>query len=152
MWRRVAQLLRSWSLRLFALAAIEIALLPLSPADVSAEMGASGTYAEAATIFAQYTLDQRIRLQILLTAAGYWPAVPNADFNPRIFEALTRFQADHGFLTTGVLIPNQMDRLVSDASPFLNQSGFQKVLHPTHGGAIGCLSAWASYNKIFQPA
>jgi serine protease Do len=86
--------------------------------------------------FSRLTLDQRIHLQILLTSAGYWPAVPNADFSHRLFDAITKFQADHGFLPNGSLTSDQFERLESDSAPFLNQTDFQSVLHPIRGGAI----------------
>jgi Major Facilitator Superfamily len=56
-------------------------------------------YAEADNSFIQLNIDQRIKLQILLTAAGYWPAVPNVDFSTRLFNAICQFEVSKGGAT-----------------------------------------------------
>jgi hypothetical protein len=37
-------------------------------------------YSQAENAFMSMALDQRVKTQVLLTAAGYWPAVPTANF------------------------------------------------------------------------
>ena len=56
------------------------------------------------------TLDERMKLQVLLTAAGYWLAVPDADFSTRLFNAISRFEVDNGFVPLGILNDEQTDR------------------------------------------
>ncbi len=82
------------------------------------------------------TLDERVKLQILLTAAGYWPAVPDADFSTRLFNAILRFEVDNGFTPLGVLNDQQMDRLTAIAAPYLNSWRFQLVRHPMTNSEI----------------
>jgi hypothetical protein len=92
------------------------------------------TYAEAEDAFAQRPLDERIKLQVLLTAAGYWPAVPNEDFSPRIFDAIARFKRDNGLPEDGIVTSTTMDQLLAEAAPLLDQWGFQSV--SLHGASI----------------
>ena len=87
-------------------------------------------YAQAEDAFMRLTLDERVKLQILLTAAGYWPAVPDADFSTRLFNAILRFEVDNGFVPLGILTGEQMDRLMAIAGPYLNAWQFQIVRHP----------------------
>ncbi len=70
-----------------------------SLAKVAAETQLPG-YAQAEDAFMRLTLDERVKLQVLLTAAGYWPAVPDADFNTRLFNAILRFEVDKADPTT----------------------------------------------------
>ena len=65
-------------------------------------------YAAATTQFEALTVEQRLRLQVLLTAAGYWPAVPNVNFNGRLFEAFTTFQRESNYSPNG-----QIDQMQS---------------------------------------
>ncbi len=113
-------------LRLFIYVAIFVLLF-------STESRAQPTppgYAQAQGAFAQLTLDQRVRAQILLTAAGYWPAVPNADFSVRLFNAICQFEVDSGYVPLGILNNGQMDRLTSAGGEFLNRWGFEFIRHP----------------------
>ena len=87
-------------------------------------------YAEADSAFTQLDIEQRIRLQILLTAAGYWPAVPNADFSVRLFNAICKFEVDNGFVPLGVINNEQMNRLTSVGGNFLNRMDFVAIKHP----------------------
>lgn len=96
----------------------------------------SPTYATAAESFTSAPIDLRIELQLLLTAAGYWNAVPNASFSKRLFEALLRFQSDNGFPPTGVMDVSQVKRLASLAAPNFQMWGFRKVAHPFRNHTI----------------
>lgn len=40
-------------------------------------------YQQAEQSSSQLTVDEQIKLQVLLTANGYWPAVPNVNFSSR---------------------------------------------------------------------
>jgi serine protease Do len=93
-------------------------------------------YAEAENAFNQLTLDQRIELQLLLTTAGYWPAVPNQNFSGRLFDAITRFQIDSAVAPTGILTAEEFEHLFTLSTPLIKQWGFQKVRHPTQDAAI----------------
>jgi hypothetical protein len=50
----------------------------------------SAQYVRAEERFLAMSVSDRMRFELMLTAAGYWPAVPNEDFNGRLFEAITR--------------------------------------------------------------
>jgi serine protease Do len=93
-------------------------------------------YAQAQNAFMRLTLDQRVRLQVLLTAAGYWPAVPDADFSIRLFNAVLRFEVDNGFVPLGILNQAQMDRLMAVAGPYINSWRFELVTHPLTNSQI----------------
>jgi serine protease Do len=121
---------------LFALLWLVSYPLVFSPlAKVAAETQLPG-YAQAEDAFMRLTLDERVKLQVLLTAAGYWPAVPDADFNTRLFNAILRFEVDNGFAPLGVLTGEQMDRLMAIAGPYLNAWRFQIVRHPMTNSQI----------------
>jgi len=111
-----------------------VALYGLS-APVSAQTNLPG-YVQAEAAFMHLTLDQRVKLQVLLTAAGYWPAVPDAYFSGRLFNAILRFEGDNGFVPLGILTDEQMDRLTSIAAPYLNAWRFEVVRHPTINNQI----------------
>src|SRR3712207_2696165 len=81
-------------------AAVAITLLDV---PAIAQTKNSPTYRAAASAWSSLDAHQRVRLQVYLTAAGYWPAVPNQDFNVRLFEAITGFQSEHSFPRTGML-------------------------------------------------
>jgi hypothetical protein len=73
-------------------------------------------YAAAATQFEALTVEQRLRLQVLLTAAGYWPAVPNVNFNGRLFEAITTFQRESNYYPNGQIDQMQSRHLADFAN------------------------------------
>src|SRR5271165_4500552 len=114
---------------LFAMLWLVACPLIFSATEVAAQTQLPG-YAQAEDAFMHLTPDERVKLQILLTAAGYWPAVPDADFSIRLFNAILRFEVDNGFVPLGILNSEQMDRLMAVAGPYLNAWRFQVVRHP----------------------
>src|SRR5271165_5861111 len=103
-------------------------LIAFCPSVILPTQPAAGTqlpgYVQADDAFMHLTLDERVKLQVLLTAAGYWPAVPEADFNARLLNAILQFQVDNGFVPLGILNDQQMDRLTAIAGPYLNNWRF----------------------------
>lgn len=93
-------------------------------------------YEEANRAFMQLTLEDRVRLQVLLTAAGYWPAVPNAEFSTRLFGAIGRFEVENGFTSHGMLRADEQQRLMEIGGSFLDRWGFRSVRHPATGTSI----------------
>ena len=88
------------------------------------------SYGEAENAFMSMSLDQRIKMQVLLTAAGYWPAVPTASFSTRLFDAIEKFQGDNGFVALGVLNSEQMEKLQLVGGSYLNRWNFEAIKHP----------------------
>jgi serine protease Do len=88
-------------------------------------------YAEGERVFSQYSIDQRIRIQILLTASGYWQAVPNENFNSRLFQAIKKFQTDHNLQSDGILNETDVNAIIRAGGPLLNNWAFANVKHPT---------------------
>jgi hypothetical protein len=105
------------------------------PLSASAQSQLPG-YAQADDAFTRLTLDERVKLQIMLTAAGYWPAVPDADFSTRLFNAILHFEVDNGFAPLGILNEQQMDRLAATAAPYLSAWRFELIRHPSANTAI----------------
>jgi hypothetical protein len=93
-------------------------------------------YAVARIAFEGLDESRRVELQIMLTAAGFWPAVPNKNFNLRIFDAIAGFQAVNGFPATGYMTAEQADRLAGVAEPLFARWGLAAVPHPTRGHLI----------------
>lgn len=106
-----------------------ITFTSLFPIEATAQLSPAG-YTQAENAFTQLNLDERVRLQILLTAAGYWPAVPNADFSIRLFNAIRQFEIDNGFVPVGVLTNEQAERLEAIGGRFLNRWDFASIRHP----------------------
>ncbi len=105
------------------------------PDEIAAQTQLPG-YAQAQEAFMRLTLDERVKLQVLLTAAGYWLAVPDADFSTRLFNAISRFEVDNGFVPLGILNDEQTDRLMAIAAPYLNDWRFELVRHPLTNSQI----------------
>jgi S1-C subfamily serine protease len=93
-------------------------------------------YFEAERAFSSLSTEDRIALQVVLTANGYWPAVPNVNFNNRLFEAILTFQSVNGYSANGVIDKQQLDRLIEVAAPILSTYGFRSIPHPTRGHPI----------------
>ena len=74
-------------------------------------------------------IDERVKLQILLIAAGYTNAVPTEHFNTHVFDAARSFQSANGFPITGRLTQRQADRLLSEGGAKLGQWGFRTITH-----------------------
>jgi serine protease Do len=93
-------------------------------------------FVQSEQAFNSLPVDTRITFQVLLTAAGYWPAVPNVTYSGRLNGAVRRFQIDHGFRPTGMLNAAELDKLIDIAAPMLNMWEFQGVGHPDRGRPI----------------
>jgi serine protease Do len=93
-------------------------------------------YENAAARFDRLSLDERLRLQVLLTAAGHQVAVPNTAFSKRLFETLMRYQAQAGQPVTGMLDAAGTAALLDEATPLLRRWGFREVPHPSRGRPI----------------
>jgi serine protease Do len=94
-------------------------------------------YVEAASAFqSAFNVEQRLFFQVLMTAAGYWNAVPNENFNQRLFKAVQRFQTENGLTPNGAVDKAQLERLFAVATPMLDLWSFRKVSHPSRRTAI----------------
>lgn len=93
-------------------------------------------YEVAASAFNGLQIDQRLRLQVLLTATGQQVAVPNVEFSKRLFETVVRYQSQNGLPVTGVIDDAQSAGLLREATPLLRAWGFREAFHPTRGRRI----------------
>lgn len=93
-------------------------------------------YAVASRDWQGFSPDQRIKLQVLLTAVGFWDTVPNLDFGFRLYESVKTFQTANGLPSTGFVGRPEIDRLLSQAEPILAYWGFSLVQHPSRGHTI----------------
>ena len=94
------------------------------PAEATGQTQLPG-YAQAHDAFMRLTLDEKVKLQVLLTAAGYWHDVPEVGFGGYLLNAILQFQVDQ-----------QMNRLIAVAGPYLNNWRFQIVRHPMTSSQI----------------
>jgi serine protease Do len=112
-----------------ALAVLATTLGAAAPALAQAPpQGAS--LSEAAAAFRALGVERRHDAQMLMVAAGYWPAVSNDTFSRRLFGAILRFQQEQGFPLTGQLDAVQWARLHALADPLLRLWRLQPVRHP----------------------
>jgi serine protease Do len=100
---------------------------------LSAQNSRSEQFRNAEQAFNQVSVETRLQLQVLLTGAGYWAAVPNVSFSRRLNEAILQFQNENGFAPTGALDDVQFRRLQDRAMPMFNLWGFRAVSHPQKG-------------------
>ena len=107
-------------------------LLLLLPLAASPSWAKPAGYHRAEDAFENaMNVPARLRLQLLLIAAGYSNSMPNEDFSRHLFESIEKFQADNEFEPDGVLTPAQVRRLQEIAAPNFNLWGLQKVTHPS---------------------
>lgn len=93
-------------------------------------------YQQAEQSFSQLTVDERIKLQVLLTANGYWPAVPNVNFSNRLLEAISNYQRDYGRIPNGAVDADLFGQVLSSAMPLLQTWNLRAIPHPTRGHPI----------------
>ena len=124
----------SWRRLLVLLAKALLGVLAWYPVHALAQ-SRGFEYSQAEHAFSQLPLEERVHLQMLLTAAGYWQAVPNADFSTRLFDAIARFQHDAQLPIDGVLNAGELQLLASGSADLINKWGFQIIAHPA-GGSI----------------
>jgi serine protease Do len=93
-------------------------------------------YAQAEQAFDELRIEERVKLQVILTAAGYWNAVPTGTFSKRLFEAIARFQNENGFAPSGRLGEKQFERLLEISAPKLALWGLREISHPERRRSI----------------
>jgi S1-C subfamily serine protease len=93
-------------------------------------------YFDAERAFFGLSIEGRIKLQVILAAAGYWNAVPNVDFSKRLFDSIVRFQNENGYAPNGSLDEKQFERLFDLAGSKLALWGLREVAHPERGRPI----------------
>jgi serine protease Do len=116
--------------------ALALALLGLfsSPTICAAGPQRDPRYELAENAFqSTFNVDQRIFIQMSLIAAGYLNAVPNENFNHRVFDAIERFQSENGLSVNGFLDKAGADRLLNIALPMFDLWGFRTISHPARG-------------------
>lgn len=94
------------------------------------------SYADAERAFSQLPIGDRLTFKVLLTTAGYWPAIADADFSRKLFDATTQYQADNGLPATGVVDKELLARLYRSGAPLLEMWGFRQIPHPYRGHPI----------------
>ncbi|WP_313899354.1 serine protease, partial [Methylobacterium sp. E-065] len=112
-----------------------LAPLTVAPPTITVLAGPA-RYEVAAAAFQALPIDQRIRLQVLLTATGQQVAVPNVDFSKRLFETVMRYQSQSGLPVSGVIDEEQAAGLMREATPLLRTWGFRTASHPSRGRTI----------------
>jgi serine protease Do len=88
------------------------------------------SYSQGEQAFDSLSVENRIKLQILLTTAGYWSAIPAERFSTRIFRAIQSWQSANGLIPDGVLTETSLQRLVAEARPLLTTWQMQERFHP----------------------
>lgn len=94
---------------------------------------ADRAFEDARRVFSSLEIEQRLFLQMMLTSAGHWPAVPNATYSRRLHDAVKSFQSSIGTRPTGLFTPHEIDRLFEIGAPIYDRWGLAHVRHPTRG-------------------
>lgn len=114
--------------------AVVLAVMALLSAPASAQTRGDDPYFNAAQAsFNGLQVDTRLWLQLFLTSAGHWPAVPNVTYSRRLFDATQQFQLSRGEAPTGILTKPQIDQMLASASSVLTGWRMRWVPHPTRG-------------------
>ncbi|MGO9673557.1 MAG: trypsin-like peptidase domain-containing protein [Methylocella sp.] len=114
------------------LAAIVVLMAASLPAFAASPSG----YADAQRAFDQLPVTDRLTFKVALTATGYWPAIADADFSRKLFEATTQYQADNGLAPNGVIDKDLLAEIYRSSSPLLGMWGFRQIAHPYRGHPI----------------
>lgn len=104
-----------------------------APAPGAAPGSGTMSYADAQAAFNALAEPRKYELQMLLAAAGYWPAVGTDQFSRRLHESILRFQAEAGLDQTGMIQGQQWAALQSRAAPVLSRWGLRLLRHPVTG-------------------
>jgi len=115
--------------RAFVLATVAVMSLPAA----AQTRGEDPYFIAARSAFNSLQVDTRLWLQLFLTSAGHWPAVPNVTYSRRLYDATQQFQLSRGEAPTGILTKPQLDQMLSSASSALTGWKLRWVPHPTRG-------------------
>lgn len=97
---------------------------------------AQDSFAVGQRAFNQLTLENRILFQISMTAAGFWPSVPNVTYSRRLHQSIREFQGSLNEAPTGVITVPQVERLMERATVIMKGWGLRSVVHPERGRAL----------------
>ncbi|MGH2340441.1 trypsin-like peptidase domain-containing protein [Segnochrobactraceae bacterium EtOH-i3] len=84
----------------------------------------------ARTAFRALPRQERLDLQVRLAVLGYWTAVANDSFGPKLMAAIQSFQRDLGTAPTGMLDARELAALREAASPLLRLWDLKAIRHP----------------------
>ncbi|MDR1827900.1 MAG: peptidoglycan-binding protein, partial [Methylobacteriaceae bacterium] len=101
--------------------------------------------------FSSLSWKDRILLQQCLVATGHWNAVPNDNFSKRLYQAITKFQSDYGFVPNGYLSDETITLLTRQASLLFHIWGFQEVQHHQRPRKLWVPMGLALSRQISEP-
>ncbi len=92
------------------------------------------TYQDAEASFLRMPQTARYELQMLMIAAGHWPAVSTDTFSRRLYEAIGKAQGESGLAATGLPDTTFVQAMRATAGPQLARWDLTAVPHPAAGG------------------
>jgi hypothetical protein len=113
---------------------VGLAVAALMSLPAAAQTRGQDPYFNAAQeAFNGLQVNTRLWLQLFLTSAGHWPAVPNVTYSRRLYTATQQLQLSRGEAPTGILTKPQIDEMLASASSALTGWKLRWVPHPTRG-------------------
>ncbi|MHB2169806.1 trypsin-like peptidase domain-containing protein [Alsobacter sp. R-9] len=115
----------------------EIVVRPRAAEVAPSVVGATpvgASYQDAEAAFLRLPEASRYDLQMMMIAAGHWPAVSTDTFSRRLHEAIQKAQADAGLPPSGVPDAAFVSAMRAAAAPQLTRWGLAAVPHPAAGG------------------
>src|SRR6478736_2590591 len=103
---------------------------------LAASAHAQDMFASGQRTFDQLSPENRIHFQISMTAAGFWPSVPNATYSRRLHQAIQEFQSSLNQAPTGVITVPQVEWLVERSTSVMKGWGLRSVVHPERGRSL----------------
>lgn len=115
---------------------ILLLLILLASGQTSLAIERPPGYAQAQSVFDGLGSENKIILQVMMTAAGFWWQIPSRDYGQHLFEATQTYQSAIGDPPTGVFTKAEMEELIRLSEPNLRYWGFAEVPHPLRGRPI----------------
>lgn len=99
--------------------------------------GPAAADADLIRFYASLDLPARIGLQRSLIWVNVFPAIADGNISPRTINAIRQYQARLGRPETGMLRPDELDRLLADAARVRDGVGYRTVRDDATGTVVG---------------
>lgn len=86
----------------------------------------AASFEDAKRWFETLPVDLRFDIQMMMIAAGQWPAVSNEQFGKRLFRAIQSFQSEIGAPQNGILTSLELEELREQTVDILKKWGLSK--------------------------
>jgi serine protease Do len=86
--------------------------------------------------YAGLTETQKYDVAIGLMVTGQFVGIADGQMGPRLFDAVRRFQNEHGLVSDGIVTPTIAGFIASKSQPIIRGWGLRSITHPTAGARL----------------